>query len=280
MLEIGKLNKLKVVKEVDFGIYLDGFEQGEILMPIRYVPQNTLVDSEIECFIYLDSEDRLIATTETPTIMVGEFALLKAREVNRVGAFMDWGLMKDLLVPFAEQTMTIEVDHDYFVYCYVDTETQRIVGSCKLDKFLDNVPPTYEVGDEVDIMVCNLTDIGYNVIVNNLHWGMLYKNEVFRPLKRGEQTKAYIKKIREDDKIDLSITKPGFQKIDDTAELILTKVVEHSGFLPLTDKSDPDTIYKILGISKKSFKMTIGVLYKQRLITLEKDGIKLVEKKK
>ena len=140
------------------------------------------------------------------------------------------------------------------------------------------MPPTYEVGDEVDIMVCNLTDIGYNVIINNLHWGMLYKNEVFRPLKRGERTKAYIKKIREDDKIDLSITKPGFQKIDDTAELILSKIEASNGFLPLTDKSDPDTIYKILGISKKSFKMTIGVLYKQRLITLEKDGIKLVKK--
>ncbi|MBP8850159.1 MAG: GntR family transcriptional regulator [Breznakibacter sp.] len=278
MLQIGKLNQLTVVKELDFGIYLDGLDKGEILMPRRYVPHEATIGETLECFIYLDSEDRLIATTDKPYLMVGEFALLKAKEINRIGAFMDWGLMKDLLVPFSEQTVTIEVDHDYFVYCYVDTESQRIVGSCKLDKFLDNVPPTYEVGDEVDIMVCNLTDIGYNVIINNLHWGMLYKNEVFRPLKRGERTKAYIKKIREDDKIDLSITKPGFQKIDDTAELILSKIEASNGFLPLTDKSDPDTIYKILGISKKSFKMTIGVLYKQRLITLEKDGIKLVKK--
>ncbi len=278
MLQIGKLNQLTVVKELDFGIYLDGLDKGEILMPRRYVPHEATIGETLECFIYLDSEDRLIATTDKPYLMVGEFALLKAKEVNRIGAFMDWGLMKDLLVPFSEQTVTIEVDHDYFVYCYVDTESQRIVGSCKLDKFLDNVPPNYEVGDEVDIMVCNLTDIGYNVIINNLHWGMLYKNEVFRPLKRGERTKAYIKKIREDDKIDLSITKPGFQKIDDTAELILSKIEASNGFLPLTDKSDPDTIYKILGISKKSFKMTIGVLYKQRLITLEKDGIKLVKK--
>lgn len=277
MLEIGKYNQMQIVKELDFGIYLDGGVHGEILMPRRYVPANPEIGSTIEVFIYLDSEDRLIATSDKPYAIVGEFALLKAKEVNRVGAFMDWGLMKDLLVPFSEQTITMEVGYDYFVYIYVDTETNRIVGSCKLDKFLDNIPPHYEEGDEVNLLVCNQTDIGYNAIINNLHWGMIYKNEVFRPINRGDQIKGYVKKVREDEKIDLSLEKPGFKKIDDTAQKVLDRMEASNGFLALTDKTDPDIIYRILGISKKSFKMTVGVLYKQRLITLEQDGIRLVK---
>lgn len=277
MLEIGKYNTLRIVKELDFGIYLDGGDKGEILMPRRYAPQNPEIDSMIEVFIYLDSEDRLIATSDKPFAIVGEFALLRVKEVNRVGAFMDWGLMKDLLVPFSEQTVTMEVGYDYFVHIYVDVETNRIVGSCKLDKYLDNTPPMYEEGEEVPLLVCNQTDIGYNAIINNLHWGMIYKNEVFRPLKRGDRIVGYVKKVREDEKIDLSLEKPGFKKIDDTAQLVLSRMEANDGFLPLTDKTDPDAIYKVLGISKKAFKMTVGVLYKQRLITLEKEGIRIVK---
>ena len=277
MVELGKYNQLTIVKELDFGIYLDGGEKGEILMPIRYVPQNIEIGGTIDAFVYFDSEDRIIATTDKPYAIVGEYALLKCKEVNRVGAFMDWGLMKDLLVPFSEQTVTMEVGNDYFVHIYIDTETERIVGSCKLDKYLDNVPPQYEEGDEVNLLVCNQTDIGYNAIINNLHWGMIYKNEVFSNLKRGDRRIGYIKKVREDEKIDLSLEKPGFKKIDDTAELVLSRLTNSNGYLALNDKTDPETIYKVLGISKKSFKMTIGVLYKQRLITLEKDGIRIVK---
>lgn len=277
MVEIGKYNNLEVLKELDFGIYLDGKDKGEILMPRRYVPTNTQIGDIIEVFIYLDSEDRIIATTEKPYVIVGEFALLQVKEVNRIGAFMDWGLMKDLLVPFSEQTYNLEVDQYAFVYAYVDLETNRIVGSCKLDKFLDNVPPTYSEGDEVNLLVCNQTDIGYNAIINNLHWGMIYKNEVFKPINRGDRILGYIKKVREDEKIDLSIEKPGFKKVDDASQMLLNKLNSSGGFLPLTDKTDPESIYKLLGVSKKSFKMTIGVLYKQRLITIESDGIRIVK---
>ena len=186
MVKLGDYNILRVVKRVDFGIYLDGGDDGEILMPTRYVPQDVEVDDDLNVFIYLDSEDRLIATTEQPKAKVGDFALLEVTAVNQVGAFLDWGLAKDLMVPFREQKVKMEPGQKHVVYIYVDEDTDRIVASAKLDQFLDNVAPTYKEGDEVRLMVVSKTDLGYKVIINGLHWGMVYANEVFKPLHKGD----------------------------------------------------------------------------------------------
>lgn len=278
MAEIGKYNVLKVVKDLDFGLYLDGGEElGEILIPRRYVPVNCTVDSELEVFIYLDSEDRLIATTEMPDATVGQFAFLEAVSVSQVGAFMDWGLPKDLLVPFREQKMDIEKGKGYVVYIYLDDESRRIAGSTKIEKFLDNLPPQYSEGQEVDLMVFHQSELGYKAIVNGAHTGILYTNEVFRNLKKGDQMKGYIKKVREDDKIDLVLEKPGYSKVDGIAQSLLDRLKKASGFIDITDKSPSDEIARRLGISKKNFKKAVGSLYKQKIIVIETGGIRLLE---
>ena len=276
MVKLGDYNILRVVKRVDFGIYLDGGDDGEILMPTRYVPQDVEVDDDLNVFIYLDSEDRLIATTEQPKAKVGDFALIEVTAVNQVGAFLDWGLAKDLMVPFREQKVKMEPGQKHVVYIYVDEDTDRIVASAKLDQFLDNVAPTYKEGDEVRLMVVSKTDLGYKVIVNGLHWGMVYANEVFKPLHRGDCPTGYIKKVRDDDKIDVSLQKPGYARVDSLQEQILDKLRRNNGFLPVNDKTDAQVIYDLFGCSKKSFKMTIGTLFRLRQITIEPDGIKLV----
>ncbi len=275
MVRLGDYNTLKVVKKVDFGLYLDGGEDGEILMPARYVAEDTAVDDEVTVFIYLDSEDRMVATTEQPKAKVGEFAMLQVTEVNRVGAFLDWGLVKDLMVPFREQKVKMEKGQWHIVFVYIDLDTDRIAASAKLDQFLDNVAPEYAEGDEVNIMVVNRTDLGYKVIINNLHWGIIYSNEVFKPLSKGQVMKAYIKKVREDDKIDVSLQKPGFARVKPLQEQILAKLKDNGGFLPVNDKTDAQVIYDMFGCSKKSLKMTIGTLFKQRQIVIGNDGIKL-----
>lgn len=268
MVELGKVNQLTVVKWVDFGLYLDGGEKGEILLPQNVVPDDCNVGDVLDVFIYLDSEDRIIATTEKPYAMVDEFALLRCVDVTKIGAFLDWGLYKDLLVPFREQKMNMVVGRSYLVYLYVDHETERIVASAKLDKFLDNVPPEYEPGDEVDIIIADQTDIGYKAIIDNTFWGVIYEDEVFAPLNKGELKKAYIKKIREDDKIDLTLQRYGYRKVEDNLQLILDKLEEKGGEILISDKSSPDDIYEMFGISKKTFKQAIGSLYKQRLIEI------------
>ncbi len=276
MVKIGKYNNLRIVKEVDFGLYLDGGEEyGEILLPIRYVSPTFKVDDVIEVFIYFDSEDRIIATTEMPITTVGEFALLKVLSVNKIGVFLDWGLPKDVLVPFREQKKTMEVGKYYFVYLYVDDKTNRIVASSKLDKFLSKDIAEYEENEEVDIFVTNKTDIGYKAIVNNTYWGLLFNNEVFKPLDRGLRTKAYIKQIRDDGKIDISLEKPGFEKIEGLAKEILNSINANNGFISINDKSSPQEIYQMFGISKKNFKKAVGTLYKLRKIKIEKNGIRL-----
>ena len=199
MIEIGKLNTLRIVKEVDFGLYLDGGEQGEILLPTRYVPEKYEIDEELEVFIYNDSEDRIIATTEKPYAMVGDIAYLEVVSVNSVGAFLDWGLMKDLLVPYREQNSKMHEGKSYVVAIYLDDESQRIVATSKLDKLLDNIPIDYEVNQEVDVLVHCKTDLGYKVIINKLHWGMIYENQVFQEIEIGQQIKAYVQKIRDDE---------------------------------------------------------------------------------
>jgi len=273
---LGKINPLKVVKTVDFGVYLDGGSDGEILMPTRYVPENCEVGDTLSVFIYTDSEDRLIATTLTPYAMVGEFACLEVEAVNEVGAFLDWGLMKQLLVPFREQHAKMQEGGHYPVFIYVDFDSKRITASAKLEKFIDDSHPDLEVNQEVDLMIYKRTDLGFKAIINQQYSGMLYQNEIFQPLEMGQKIKGFVKQIREDDKIDLMLQKPGFKKIDDFAVKLFELLKEADGFLPLTDKSPADDIYERFGISKKTFKKAVGDLYKKRQILLEENGIRLV----
>lgn len=275
MAEIGKLNELKVVKELDFGIYLDGGEHGEILMPKRYVPEGCKPEDMIQAFIYRDSEDRLIATTEKPFAMVGDFALLKAVSVTTVGAFLDWGLSKDLLVPYREQSHAIEIGKKYVVYIYLDIESQRIVASTKIDRFLDNLPPMFKPDEEVSLFLVSKSELGYKAIINNTHTGIIYKNEVFQSLKQGQLLKGYIKKIRDDHKIDLYIQKKGPVQREELTTKILAYLKENDGVMNITDKSDPKEIYKQFEVSKKIFKVAIGTLYKQRMIIIEENFIRL-----
>lgn len=275
MANIGRYNTLRVIKEVDFGVYLDGETEGEILMPVRYVPRNCKAGDFVDVFLYLDSEDRPIATTEEPFAQVGEFAMLRVQSVNKIGTFLDWGIMKDLLVPFREQKVTMTEGRSYLVYIYVDEETHRIVASAKLNKFLDKSLPDYTVGQEVDLVIESETDLGYKAIVNNLHWGILYENEVFEQLAKGLKIKGYIKKIRPDNKIDLSLHPLGYEKVDPLTQMILDEMKKMGGFIAVSDKSDAEEVYRVFGISKKSFKQAIGALYKKRLITISPDGIRL-----
>jgi predicted RNA-binding protein (virulence factor B family) len=276
MVEIGKLNRLRVVKEVDFGLYLDGGDRGEILLPVRYVPENYIVGDEIKVFIYRDSEDRIIATTEKPYVMVGEFACLKVVSVTQNGAFLDWGLPKDLLVPFSEQIHEMEEDKRYVVGVYVDEASDRIVASARLDDFLyDESEDDFEVGEEVSLFVANKSDLGYKLIVNNSHWGLLHHQEVIRDLKRGEKLTGFIKNIREDGKIDLCLHQRPSEKTGDVSDMIMKLLRKEGGFITVMDKSPPEEIRALFGVSKGKFKKAVGALYKKRIITLEESGIRL-----
>ena len=276
MAEVGKYNTLKINRQVDFGAYLDGEELGEILMPKRYLEPDAKPGDMVTVFVYLDSEDRLVATTETPLAQVGDFALLKVVSVDSMGAFLDWGIMKDLLVPFREQKKTMMTGISYLVYIYFDQESKRLAASAKLDKFLDNVPAEYKEGEKVELMIAGQTDIGFKAIINKLHWGVLYKNEVFCELRPGDTTDGYIKKVREDGKIDLCLQPAGYDKIYTIRDLILDKLNKNKGFLALSDKSPAEEIYAAFGISKKTFKQTIGSLYKDRIISIDDKGITLI----
>ncbi|MGB5990136.1 MAG: S1-like domain-containing RNA-binding protein [Marinifilaceae bacterium] len=270
MVEIGKYNNLEVVKDVDHGLYLDGGETyGEILIPNKYVFKETTVGDFIDVFVYYDTEDRIIATTEMPYAMVGEFACLKAIEVNNIGAFLDWGLIKDLFVPFREQKMNMQVNRYYVVHIDVDEKSKRIVGTAKFDKFLDNVPHEYQVDQEVDVMVAGISELGYTCIINGLHTGMLYMNEIFEKLHLGQKCTAYIKKLREDDKIDLYYHKKGLEGSEELSDIIMDRLDKNNGYMNIGDKSDSEDIYYEFAVSKKQFKKAIGHLYKQKLIKVE-----------
>ena len=276
MLQIGNYNTLRITKLVSFGVYLDGGDGKEILLPTRYVPKDAKVDDEVQVFIYHDNEGRLIATTLHPKAVVGEFAFMRVKSVNSTGAFLDWGLMKDLLVPFKEQKMAMREGKWYLVYVHLDHLTGRIVASARVEKFLGNVPPEYESNQEVDLLVADVTEIGYKVIVNNLHWGMIYHNQVFQRLEKGERLKGYVKGVREDDKLDISLQPLGYQKVDGISQRILEALQMKDGYLPVHDKSDPEEIYSLFRCSKKAFKQAIGSLYKQHRIRIEADGIRLL----
>lgn len=276
MLNIGNYNTLRIIKILSFGAYLDGGEGKEILLPTRYVPDGAQVGDEVKVFIYHDNEGRLIATTLHPNAVVGEFAFMQVKSVNTMGAFLDWGLMKDLLVPYKEQKLTMREGKWYLVYVRLDHVTGRVMASARIEKFLNNIPPKYEFNQEVDLLVADDTEIGYKVIVNNLHWGMVYHNQVFQRLEKGEHLKGYVKEIREDDKLDISLTPLGYQKVDGIAQTILQALQMQNGFLPVHDKSDPEVIYSLFRCSKKAFKQAIGALYRQHRIALEPDGIRLI----
>lgn len=276
-MQIGKFNRLKVLRKLEFGYYLDGQELGEILIPLRYAPADLKVGSQIEVFIYFDSEDRIIATTEQPIAKVGEFAYLNVVTVNDIGAFLYWGLPKDLLVPFREQKVKMVEGKSYLVFIYIDAMTDRIAASAKIDQFLNHDPINYLPGDEVDLIIAGISEIGYKAIINNRHLGILYKNEVFTDLVIGQETKGYIYKIRPDNKIDLRLFREGYEKVDDYVRLLLDKLESEDGFLPLTDKSSAEEINFELGISKKSFKQAVGALYKKHLLELLPEGIRLLE---
>jgi predicted RNA-binding protein (virulence factor B family) len=271
---LGQLNRLVVKKQVEFGVYLDGNSWGDILLPRRYVPKTADIGSSVEVFLYLDSEDQLIATTEKPLVMVGQVAQLKVVATTKVGAFLNWGLKKDLLVPFAEQNVPMQQDYSYLVYCLVD-KSNRIVASSKLDKFIGKSTPDYQVGQEVDIIVAEPTDLGFKAVVDNQHWGLLYKDQIFKPLRRGYSCKAYVQKIRPDGKLDLILDKPGYGKTLDLTGQILAKLQQQGGELQLSDKSSPEEIYAAFGVSKKVFKQAIGALFKEQKIELSPQAIKL-----
>jgi uncharacterized protein len=276
MVRIGKISTLEVVKFTDQGVYLDGGPYGEILLPNRYVPLNCNEGDDVDVFIYFDSEDRIVASTDFPLGMVDEFAYLKVVEVAGVGAFLDWGLPKDLLSPFREQAQKMEVGRSYLVRIYVDKVTGRIVASSKINRFLNIEEVNFAVGDEVNLLISNRTDLGYNAIINGTHLGILYSNELFKPIKTGDKVTGFIKKIREDGKIDLSLEKQGYEKVDPVLGQIIEKLKENGGFLAVSDKSDPELIVKLFGISKKTYKKAVGALYKNKQITIEENGIRLI----
>ena len=274
-IKLGKYNQLEVVKEVDFGVYLNGDEDGEILLPKRYVPEGTKPGDVLNVFIYLDMEERLVATTLQPYVQVGEFACLEVAWVNQFGAFLNWGLMKDLFVPFREQKMKMQKGKRYVVYVHLDEESYRIVASAKVEHFLSTEKPDYQPGQEVEVLVWQRTELGYKVIVENKFSGMLYHNEIFQPLEVGMRLTAFIKQVRSDGKIDLVLQKAGARKVDDFSEVLWQYIKDNDGFTPLNDKTDAEVIYHTFGVSKKTFKKAVGDLYKKRRIVLEEDGIHL-----
>ncbi|MBQ0056786.1 MAG: GntR family transcriptional regulator [Bacteroidales bacterium] len=276
MVQLGKYNVLEVAREVEFGVYVTDGEGVEILMPSRYVPADAKVGDSVRCFVYQDSEARLIATTEHPYATVGEFVSLPIKSVNNVGAFADWGTSKELLIPHREQPKEMEEGRRYIIYIYVDEVSGRIAGTARVDKYLDNVPATYEQNEEVDVLVWKPTPLGYKVIIENKHTGLIYKNQIFQPVHIGEHLKAWVKSVRDDEKIDLSLQPLGYRQAIVSAEAQVLKALHlHDGFLPLTDKTDPDIIAEELQMSKKNFKKAVGALYKQQRIQIMDDGIQL-----
>lgn len=278
MKQIGRMNTLSLKRIVEHGAYLDGGELGDILLAKKDIPNQAHLGDLVEAFVFSDKEGRLRATTQKPLALVGMFARLRVLSNSPSGAYLDWGLQKDLLVPKREQREAMEVGRSYVVYVFLEEKSNRIAASTKLDKFLSSQAPEYEDGEEADLLICEKTDLGYKAIVDNSHWGMLYHNEVFQKLQIGAQVKGYIHRVREDLKIDLLLQAPGYQKVDGISEDILRKIADFGGVIPVSDKSQPEDIYSVFGISKKNFKKAIGNLYKKRLIIIDDRGIRLAKK--
>ncbi|MCD2259088.1 CvfB family protein [Psychroserpens luteolus] len=278
MIIIGDYNTLDIIRETDQGLYLADKEGNEVLLPNRYIPESFQIWEEIEVFVYLDNEERPVAVTDEPYIIRDDFALLRCNQVTSHGAFLDWGMVKELFCPFKEQAFKMKAGGWYLVYCYLDEETDRLVASSKTNRFLDNKDLTVQQFDEVDLIVSHPSELGMNVIVNNQHLGLIFSEDIFKDISVGDRLKGYVKKVRHDNKLDIVLGKIGYRKIEPNADIVMQQLEDsRDGFLPLNDKSNPDEIKRELQMSKKTFKKAIGTLYKQRLITIESDGIRLVE---
>ncbi len=276
-IRLGRFNVLRITKFVDFGLYLDGGDMhGEILLPSRYVPEGVEVGDEINVFLYLDQDERLIATTETPLAQVGDFAYLEVAWVNNFGAFLYWGPMKDLFVPFREQKMKMQKGQSYIVHLHVDSESYRIMASAKIERYLSSDFPPYRSGDEVEILVWQKTDLGLKTIVDNRFGGLLYDRQIFRQLHTGDRLKAYVTQVRPDGKIDLSLQQKGQAAVADFSDTLLEYIETHNNLCPMGDKSPAEDIYAIFGVSKKVFKKAVGDLYKRRLIAITDKGLELI----
>ena len=275
MIEIGKFNTLTIARDTSVGLFLTDGDH-DVLLPIKYIPRRFNIGDELTVFVYLDHEERPVSTTLKPYIQLNDFAYLKVNYINKFGAFLNWGLEKDLFVPFKEQATPMEKDKRYFVYMYMDEMTNRLVATSKTNKLFDNTELTVTENEEVELIIAGKTDLGYNVIINKLHRGLLYQTSVFTELRIGDRMKGFIQKIRPDHKIDVVLQKTGFENIDPTIEKILQELRNNNGYLGLNDNSHPEEIKTVLQLSKKSFKRAIGVLYKQHQIVIEEQGIRLV----
>jgi len=276
MIHLGEINTLEIIREAVQGLYIADEEGNEVLLPNRYVPKAFKIWDKIDVFVYLDNEERLVATTDIPYIKLHDFALLRCNQVTEYGAFLDWGLVKELFCPFKEQAFKMKPGGWYLVYCYIDEKTNRLVASSKTNNFLDNKKLTVKEFDEVDLIVSHPSEIGMNVIVNKTHTGLIYKDSIFKDLSIGDRLKGIVKKIRPGNKLDISLGQIGYRNIEPNADLIIKELQDNCGFLNLTDKSDPETVKEQLQMSKKSFKKAIGTLYKQHLIDIKPDGIYLL----
>lgn len=275
MMQLGEYNTLTILRETDPGLFLGDEEENEVLLPHRYKPKHYQIGDKIDVFLYLDNEERPIATTDEPYLTLNTFGYLRCSDVNSYGAFMDWGLVKQLFVPFKEQARPMKVGNWYIVYLYLDEKTNRLVGSSKSNKYLDNQNMTLEKFEEVDIMVTHLTEKGANVIINGKHKGLIFIDDIFEDIRTGDRMKAYIKKVREDKKVDVVLQAPGYKSIEPNAQYLLDELKAAGGFLPYHDKTDPEIIKNELGLSKKSFKKAVGSLYKDQQILLTDKGIEL-----
>lgn len=275
MIQIGDYNTLTIIREKEQGLYLSDEDQNEILLPKRYVPTEFKIWDKIEVFVYLDNDERLVAVTGKPYIIRGDFAVLRCNEVTEHGAFLDWGMVKELFCPFMEQAFKMKKGGWYLVYCFLDEKTNRLVASSKTNKYLSNLELTVSEFDEVNLIVSHPSDIGMNVIVNKKHLGLIYKDNIFSDLSIGDKLKGTVKKIRPGNKLDITLGQIGYRNIEPNAEIIMHELHDNSGFLNLTDKSSPEAIKEALQMSKKNFKKAVGTLYKQRLIDIKEDGIYL-----
>jgi predicted RNA-binding protein (virulence factor B family) len=278
LMQIGQYHTLEILRDTPPGLFLGDAEGHEVLLPNKYVPRNLAIGDKLEVFVYLDHEERLIATTIRPYITLHGFAVLEVTDVSKVGAFLDWGLEKDLFVPFREQLHKMKPGRSYLVFMYEDESTGRLLASQKIRRFLDNEVLTVNEGDEVDLIIGDPTDLGINVIVNSRHLGLVYRDEVFSKLSLGDHVKGYVKMVRDDHKLDISLQKAGYENIEPNAQKILDLLKGQQGFMTLSDNSDPEEIKDKLGMSKKTFKKALGLLYRQKLVTLHEDGVRLVSK--
>ena len=274
-IKLGEYNRLTVVKEVDFGLYLDGGDEGEILLPKRYVPEGAKPGDELDVFIYLDQDERPVATTEHPLCKVGDFACLEVAWVNEYGAFLKWGLMKDLFCPFREQKMRMSIGNSYIVHVHIDEDSYRVMASAKVERYFSEEPPAYRVGQEVDLLVWQKTEMGFKVIIDNKYPGLVYDDQVFRPLRTGNRVKGYISCVRPDGKIDVSLQRNGRRQTLDFAGVLLKYLRENGGRCDLGDKSDAEDIKLRFQVSKKVFKKAVGDLYRKRIIKITDSGIEL-----